>query len=36
MRGALGLIAIAAVIWVFWMTYEWLVNRNKNKPKDPK
>jgi hypothetical protein len=29
MRGALGLIAFAAVAWVFWMTFEWLVNRNK-------
>lgn len=24
MRGALGLIVICAVIWVFWMTYVWL------------
>ncbi len=31
MRGALGLIAIAMIIWAFWMTYEWLVNRNKPK-----
>ena len=30
MKGALGLIAIAAVIWVFWMSFEWLRNR-KNK-----
>ena len=29
MRGALGLIAIAVVVWGFWMSYEWLVNRNK-------
>lgn len=31
MKGALGLFAIAATVWVFWMTYEWLRNRNKNK-----
>lgn len=31
MKGALGLIAIAAVIWIFWMSNEWLRNRNKNK-----
>lgn len=30
MRGALGLIAIAAIVWIFWMSYEWFVNRNKN------
>jgi len=30
MKGALGLITIALVIWFFWMSYEWLVNRNKN------
>lgn len=24
MKGALGLLAIAAVIWIFWMTYVWL------------
>ncbi len=29
MRGALGLIAICAVIWVFWMSWEWLRNREK-------
>jgi hypothetical protein len=27
MKGALGLIAIAAVVWVFWMSFEWLRNR---------
>lgn len=32
MKGALGLIAAAAVIWIFWMTFEWLRNPNrKNK-----
>jgi hypothetical protein len=35
MRGALGLIAIAAVIWAFWMTWEWLRNpERKNKSKN--
>lgn len=31
MRGALGLIAIAATIWIFWMSWEWLRNRNKKR-----
>lgn len=31
MKGALGLITIAAVVWAFWMSWEWLRNRNKNK-----
>ena len=26
MKGALGLIAIAIVVWGFWMTWEWLRN----------
>lgn len=30
MKGALGLIAAAAVLWFFWMSWEWLRNRNKN------
>lgn len=30
MKGALGLLVIAFVIWGFWMSYEWLINRNKN------
>jgi CDP-diglyceride synthetase len=34
MKGALGLIAIAVVIWAFWMSWEWL--RNYNKPKREK
>ena len=29
MKGALGLIAIALVVWVFWMSWEWLRNRKK-------
>ena len=29
MKGALGLIAIAAVVWVFWMSFEWLRNHKK-------
>lgn len=29
MKGALGLIAIAAVVWIFWMTWEWM-----RKPRD--
>lgn len=29
MKGALGLIAIATVVWVFWMSFEWLRNRKK-------
>jgi hypothetical protein len=33
MKGALGLLAICAVIWVFWMTAVW-VKRTKNKNKE--
>lgn len=29
MKGALGLLMIAFVVWGFWMSYEWLRNRNK-------
>lgn len=25
--GALGLITIAAVVWIFWMSYNWLRNK---------
>jgi hypothetical protein len=31
MKGALGLIAIASVVWVFWMTWEWLRNRHRGR-----
>tara|TARA_R110000822_G_C15243904_1_gene486665 strand:+ start:176 stop:295 length:120 start_codon:yes stop_codon:yes gene_type:complete len=31
MKGALGLVALSMVIWVFWMSWEWLRNRDKNK-----
>lgn len=31
MKGALGLIAVCVIIWIFWMSWEWLRNRNKNK-----
>jgi hypothetical protein len=30
MKGALGLLAIAAVVWVFWMTYV-IIKRTKDK-----
>ena len=30
-KGAELLLAIAVIIWFFWMTKEWLVNRNKPK-----
>lgn len=33
MKGALGLLAIAAVIWAFWMSFEWLRNNGDNKKK---
>lgn len=35
MKGALGLLAIAGVVWGFWMTWEWLrkPKSNKEKPK---
>jgi len=29
MKGALGLIAITTVVWVFWMSFEWLRNPKK-------
>ncbi len=29
MKGALGLLAIAFVIWGFWMSWEWLRNKKK-------
>ncbi len=28
-KGALGLLAIAAVIWAFWMSFNWLRNKKK-------
>lgn len=28
-KGAMSLIVIAAIIWVFWMSAQWLINRNK-------
>lgn len=31
MKGALGLIAIAAVVWIFWMSWEWLRRNKKGK-----
>ena len=34
MRGAFGMLAIAAVVWVFWMTWVWLRN-NKNDNQKP-
>ena len=34
MKGALGLLAIAALVWIFWMTWEWLRNRDKISPFD--
>jgi hypothetical protein len=30
MKGALGLLVIAAVVWVFWMTYVF-IKRTKDK-----
>lgn len=30
MKGAFGLLVIALVIWGFWMSWEWLRNRNKD------
>jgi len=29
MKGALGLLAIAVVVWAFWMSWEWLRNPNR-------
>ena len=33
MKGALGLIAISAVVWIFWMTAVWVKRTRKNKNK---
>lgn len=30
-KGAAGLLVIAAVIWVFWMTKVWLTKNKENK-----
>lgn len=29
MKGAIGLIVICIIIWIFWMSWEWLRNYNK-------
>jgi len=34
MRGALGLVVVCAVVWAFWMSWEWLRNRNKESLND--
>lgn len=34
MKGALGILVICGVIWVFWMSWEWLRNRNKKRDTD--
>lgn len=31
MKGALGLLALALVVWVFWMSWEWLRNNKKQR-----
>lgn len=33
MKGAIGLMAIAFVVWAFWMSWEWLRNKKKNNNK---
>jgi hypothetical protein len=33
MKGALGLIAIAVIVWAFWMSWQWLRNTNNNTKK---
>ena len=30
-KGALGLLAVAAIVWFFWMSWEWLRNRSKKR-----
>lgn len=35
MKGALGLVVLAVIIWGFWMSWEWLKNKdNDDKPED--
>lgn len=34
MKGALGFLAICFVVWAFWMSYEWLRNRDKKGGKE--
>lgn len=29
MKGLLGLVTAATILWIFWMSFEWLRNRNK-------
>ena len=31
MKGAFGLLVTAAVIWIFWMTWEWGRKRRDNR-----
>jgi len=31
MKGALGLVVLAAIVWVFWMTAVWVKRTKKNK-----
>jgi hypothetical protein len=33
MKGALSLIAVAAVVYIFWVTYEYFKHKNKNNNK---
>lgn len=30
MKGALGLVVIAIIVWGFWMSWHWLRNNKKN------
>lgn len=29
MKGIIMLLVVSFIIWGFWMSYEWFVNRNK-------
>jgi len=31
MKGIINLLIIVGIIWIFWMTKEWLTKKNKNK-----
>jgi len=33
MKGAMGLIAICAIVWIFWMTKVWLTKNKSNNNK---
>jgi threonine/homoserine/homoserine lactone efflux protein len=35
MKGIVMTLILIGAAWCFWMSWEWLRNRNKNKPNKP-